>query len=186
MDALELLLRITEDSKQKELRMQALRCLQDILSVNPMNAVDIKHIGAPARLIQIISNLSTDLDVLNAITDILNYMAVILSKHDQDILHHYISHLSNDLPAKATITVVSSVVKLISDSLYHSSPLPNSLIASFTGHLRKFISLPTTNSMELQPTELSNQNMLDDTSRIILLLLHALALVLKGNVLLYI
>lgn len=54
LDALELLFRIIQNSKQYELKLQALRCLQDIVSVNTLNVVHIKYVGGIEQLLQLL------------------------------------------------------------------------------------------------------------------------------------
>ncbi len=56
-DALEFLFHITDFSKQHEVKLQALRCIQDLLSVNPLNVVDVKFVGGPETVLKLLIDM---------------------------------------------------------------------------------------------------------------------------------
>jgi hypothetical protein len=91
-DALALVVRATCEATSVAVRMQALYCIQDVLSVNTLNALVCLDLGCWEQLMHVIRRHASmdqlsDHEYMSAFVSLLEYASVLLSNHSDYVVH---------------------------------------------------------------------------------------------------
>lgn len=142
LDSLEFMLRIMTSSSHKDIQNQSVLCIQDILAINPLNAVDFYY----AKGIDFIFDMvllggkhlwENEVHTLS-ILHILNYVALVLSNYNMEILEKYLQYISpsSALPTPAKILMANSLYYLLCDLSYHNIKPPAHTVTALINVLR--------------------------------------------------
>lgn len=167
-DALELLVRIALDSKHMEVKLQALRTIQDILSLNPLNVVDLKYINGISQFLELLQNYDTvkkktlkrlflffsklfDFKQKNqnpdefifTVSDLLIYIGILQSQNNAEILLFYLRLLSSSKQEQFNFLILNGILRMASDFNFHGSVVPDSTLSVFIEILKKLITPAT-------------------------------------------
>eukprot|EP01124_Arcella_intermedia_P001800 TRINITY_DN10986_c0_g1_i1.p1 TRINITY_DN10986_c0_g1~~TRINITY_DN10986_c0_g1_i1.p1 ORF type:complete len:2185 (-),score=538.10 TRINITY_DN10986_c0_g1_i1:11-6337(-) len=130
-DALLLLFRVVSGSSHSQVRLHSLSCIQDIISSNPLNVVDIFQIDGIDYLTSALrcgemSEKNGNVKQLNAsILSLLQYIGVISSRHDLKVLNTHFQLLDSQQsgirdPSLKT-NILQSLFLLLSDHIYRDN-----------------------------------------------------------------
>ncbi|GAM25725.1 hypothetical protein SAMD00019534_089000 [Acytostelium subglobosum LB1] len=149
IDALEFLFNVLSNSAQTEVRLQTLTCIQDLISINPLNIVSIRQVGAIDKLFQLVldvhqrdkDNVDVSQDdnevkestkLLLATSELILYLGVLFSKHNTDVFRKYVELIKmTTLSDTLQVLLLSSSITLLSDTIYHQTLVEQHLLSTF-------------------------------------------------------
>ncbi|EFA76742.1 hypothetical protein PPL_09493 [Heterostelium album PN500] len=155
IDALDFLFRILSNSIQTEVRLQTMTCIQDLISINPLNIISIRHVGAIDKLFQLVldihgnkENENEDLNdekestkLLLATSELILYLGVLFSKHNTEVFRKYVDLMhKSDPPLTDTLQslMLSSSITLLSDTIYHKTLIEKNLLSVFIDIIQRY------------------------------------------------
>eukprot|EP01132_Coremiostelium_polycephalum_P007664 gene7664-9429_t len=131
MDAFDLLFRILLNSSQTEVQLCSLTCIQDLISINPLNIVNIKHINGIEKLFQLLLILDKKKEQHKKQQQ--KQQESMEKKpldSDQDT-----SSSENEIDSSSKQTNnqenLQSTITLLSDKIYHKTIIPSNLLPKF-------------------------------------------------------
>ena len=188
LDALEFLFRICIVSDQLDVKCQAIRCIQDILSLHPLNVVDVLFVGGIDSLFTLLLQFNSNPNendfkqhefILN-VSNVLNYIGILLSNNDNLVLEKYLNAVDiyidqKNITLKSLSLLLYSILNLISDCIYHRCPISLHSTSSVLGLLNNLLS----SSASLQESHIALNNEVDFSVDVILQSLEIIGILVK-------
>eukprot|EP01125_Pyxidicula_operculata_P017207 TRINITY_DN6019_c0_g1_i1.p1 TRINITY_DN6019_c0_g1~~TRINITY_DN6019_c0_g1_i1.p1 ORF type:complete len:2125 (-),score=364.81 TRINITY_DN6019_c0_g1_i1:23-6397(-) len=129
-DALVLLFRVVSESSHAQVRLHAIRCIQDIISANPLNVSNILYVKGVETLLSLLiaegsgacKPIKSSELVHGEVLELLQYIGVISSRFNSEVLNVHL-HLINLIRSNIdnmflSWQILNSLLSLTSDYVY--------------------------------------------------------------------